>query len=184
MEDRCTVYTHTGILSKSDLPWSLLDKTSKVSILEGVIASINAKTRHLRIEIVFPGVHKHNALKGYGVIATKTTARNSLTDLTYEGEKIGHMEATSRYPNWNAEYLMELREENEDNTSGARNAVYIDAVDPRLANISRFINRASDDDEANADFVDEGSTITVCLRRTVRAGEEIRLHYRPLDTLR
>ena len=145
MEDRSTAYTHTGILSRSDRPWSLLDNTSKVTILEGVIASINAKTSNLRIVIVFPDVHKHNALKGYGVVATKITARNSLPNLTYAGEKIGQAEVSSRYPNCNAEYLMELREVMGDDTSGTSNAVYIDAVDPRLSNISRFINRADND---------------------------------------
>jgi hypothetical protein len=136
----------------------------------------NRRLKEAGLQIVVIEDANHPAYPGRRVIATRRIPAHTVVG-EYTGEILTAAQKHARYPEG-------CNEEKEggyvfDNGKG----LYIDAFDPRLNNVTRYVNGACTSYPANTTATPEGGKVHILTHaRAIEKGEELWLNYGPAYT--
>jgi hypothetical protein len=136
---------------------------------------IKTRVQELNQSLQESGLHissitdiSHPAYPGRQVIATRRLAPHTEIG-EYAGEKLTREEKEERYPgDLNDGYIFD-----------SDNGLFIDGLDPRLANATRFINGSTSELPANTAAIAEGGKIHIYTTQAIGKHEELLLNYGP-----
>ena len=148
----------------ADTSWDLLTAVEKNDVLLSEIKNINQHVSDVQV------IKCKNPQTEYGVFAVKFIGKRTILS-TYEGEELSTIQVEARYPNVNdSVYLFEKKL-----------GFFVDAVDPRKSNFTRFINCPGVGERPNCEAVYNIQTKKLDLRtlRILVPEEELTISYGP-----
>jgi hypothetical protein len=142
-----------------------MDRATQAAMLERTIAEFNATDPLLQV--------KQSSIAGishrypYGVFTKKAVSRGTVL-CSYTGEKLDEQAKRDRYPDDYGRYVFELPD-----------GSYIDAVDPTLSSIGRFVNSCGPDQAPNARMIYSDSGLSLVAETDLDPDQEILYDYGP-----
>jgi hypothetical protein len=136
----------------------------------------NRRLKEVGLQIMVIEDANHPAYPGKRVIATRRIPAHTVIG-EYTGEVLNETQKLARYPDG----CKEMKEGGYvfDNGKG----LYIDAFDPRLSNVTRYVNGACASYPANTTALQEGGKVHIRTHaRAIEKGGELWLNYGPAYT--